>query len=270
MKLWVLGSGSRGNAVVVESGESRLMVDVGFGPRILKKRLAAAGIEPESIEACIITHEHSDHIRGAARAARRWHWPLFCTEGTYASSRLAMLETPAAKIRCGMTVSFTDMDVTTFRTPHDAEDSIGVVVTSRSSGARAAIATDLGYASPAVRQMVQDVDMLVIESNHDDEMLATGPYPLSLQRRISSRTGHLSNAQCASLVRDAVSTRLRKVILAHISEENNTPKVAFDTMRPVLQKTRFKGLLAWAAQDFVVGPFTASAGRAETQLSLGI
>ena len=81
MKLWVLGSGSRGNAIVVESGESRLMIDVGFGPRILKKRLDAAGIAPESIEACVITHEHSDHIRGAARAARRWHWPLVCTEG---------------------------------------------------------------------------------------------------------------------------------------------------------------------------------------------
>jgi phosphoribosyl 1,2-cyclic phosphodiesterase len=162
------------------------------------------------------------------------------------------------------------MDVTTFRTPHDADDSIGVVITSRSSGARAAIATDLGYASPTVRQMVQDVDMLVIESNHDDDMLASGPYPVSLQRRISSRTGHLSNNQCASLVRDAVSTRLRKVILAHISEENNTPRVAMDAMRPILQKTRFKGTLAWAAQDFVVGPFAATAGHSENQLSLGL
>jgi phosphoribosyl 1,2-cyclic phosphodiesterase len=181
-----------------------------------------------------------------------------------------MLETPAAKVRAGVTVSFTDMDVTTFRTPHDADDSIGVVITSRSSGARAAIATDLGYASPTVRQMVQDVDMLVIESNHDDDMLASGPYPVSLQRRISSRTGHLSNSQCASLVRDAVSTRLRKVILAHISEENNTPRVAMDAMRPILQKTRFKGTLAWAAQDFVVGPFVATAGHSENQLSLGL
>lgn len=270
MKLWVLGSGSRGNAVVVESGDTRVMIDVGFGPRILQKRLGVAGIAPESIEACVITHEHSDHIRGAARAAHRWHWPLFLTQGTYTNSRLAALGTPHATLRSGSTVSFTDLDVTAFRTPHDAEDSIGVVVTSRSTGARAAIATDLGYASPTVRQMIQDVDMLVIESNHDDEMLANGPYPVSLQRRIASRTGHLSNHQCATLVRDAVSARLRKVILAHLSEENNTPRVAMDAMRPVLQKTRFKGTLAWAAQDFVVGPFTASAGRAETQLALGI
>jgi phosphoribosyl 1,2-cyclic phosphodiesterase len=270
MKLWVLGSGSRGNAVVVEAGGSRLMIDVGFGPRILQKRLALAGIAPESIEACIITHEHSDHIRGAARAARRWQWPLFCTEGTYANSRLAPLETPAAKIRSGTTVVFSDMDVTTFRTPHDAEESIGVVITARESGVRAAIATDLGYASSTVRAMLADVDMLVVESNHDDDMLANGPYPLSVQRRIAGRAGHLSNHQCATLVRDTVSSRLRKVILAHLSEENNAPKVAFDTMRPVLQKTRFRGTLAWAPQDSVVGPFTVSAGRSEGQLSLGL
>jgi phosphoribosyl 1,2-cyclic phosphodiesterase len=271
MKLWVLGSGSRGNAVVVESNGTRLMIDVGFGPRILQKRLAAAGIEPESIEACIITHEHSDHIRGAARAARRWQWPLFCTDGTYNGSRLAALETPAARIAPGATISFSEMDVTTFRTPHDAEESIGVVVTARSSGVRAAIATDLGIATQTVRDAMMDVDMMVVESNHDEDMLANGPYPLMLQRRVAGRNGHLSNSQCASLVRDVVSTRLRKVILAHLSEENNAPNVAFDTMRPVLKRTRFKGTLAWAPQDSVVGPFEASlAGRAESQLNLGL
>ena len=271
MKIWVLGSGSRGNAVVVESNGSRLMIDVGFGPRILQRRLAAAGIEPESIEACIITHEHSDHIRGAARAARRWQWPLFCTDGTYSGSRLAALGTPAAKIRCGSTIAFTEMDVTTFRTPHDAEDSIGVVITARSSGVRTAIATDLGCATQTVRTMLADVDMLVVESNHDDVMLANGPYPISVQRRIAGRSGHLSIAQCASLVRDVASARLRKVILAHLSEENNAPNVAFDTIRPVLKKTRFRGTLAWAPQDGVGGPFEASlAGRAETQRSLGL
>jgi len=271
MKLWVLGSGSRGNAVVVESHGTRLMIDVGFGPRILQKRLAAAGIAPESIEACIITHEHSDHIRGAARAARRWQWPLFCTEGTYLGSRLSALGTPAAIVSAGATMSFSEMDVTTFRTPHDAQESIGVVVTARSSGVRAAIATDLGCATQAVRDAMADADMLVIESNHDDVMLANGPYPISVQRRIAGRNGHLSNAQCATLVRDVVTTRLRKVILAHLSEENNAPGAAFDAMRPVLKKTRFKGTLAWAPQDSVIGPFEASlAGRAESQLSLGL
>ena len=270
MKLWVLGSGSRGNAVVVESGSSRVMIDVGFGPRVLKKRLDAAGIEPESIEACVITHEHSDHIRGAARAAWRWQWPLFVTQGTYANSRLAQLGTPAATFRPGTTIAFTDMDVTTFRTPHDAEEPIGVVVTERRTGTRAAVCTDLGHASHAVRTMVRDVDILVLESNHDDVMLANGPYPISVQRRVASRVGHLSNRECAALVRDSVSPRLRQVVLAHVSECNNTASIAYEATRAALKTTRFRGSLIPAFQDSVVGPITVSTGKAAVQLSLEI
>lgn len=269
MKLWVLGSGSRGNAVVVESGGSRLMIDVGFGPRILQQRLAAAGIEPESIEACIITHEHSDHIRGAARAARRWQWPLFVTEGTFVNSRLAALGTPAAKFRSGTTISFTNMDVTTFRTPHDAREPIGVVVTARASGARAAVCTDIGHASQTVRRMVRDVDILVLESNHDDEMLANGPYPAFLQRRIASSVGHLSNRQCANLVRDSVTPRLRQIVLAHLSEHNNTPSAAYDSMKAAVRGTGFRGALVPARQDCMMGPFTVSHRRQE-QLSFAL
>jgi phosphoribosyl 1,2-cyclic phosphodiesterase len=270
MKIWVLGSGSRGNAVVVESGGSRLMIDVGFGPRVLRKRLAAAGMEPESIEACVITHEHSDHIRGAARAAWRWQWPLFVTNGTYVNSRLAMLGTPAAMVRPGTTISFTHMDVTTFRTPHDAEEPIGVVVTDRETGTRAAVCTDIGHASYVVRKMVRDVDILVLESNHDDVMLANGPYPISVQRRIASRVGHLSNRECAQLVRDSVSPRLRQVVLAHVSESNNTPSLAFETVRRALRTTRYRGELTPALQDGVVGPFMVSTPKHAVQLSLGI
>ena len=270
MKLWVLGSGSRGNAVVVESGACRLMIDVGFGPRILKKRLQSIGIEPESIDACVITHEHSDHIRGAARAARRWQWPLFVTGGTYGASRLAALETPAAKIKAGVTIEFPDTVVETFRTPHDAEEPIGVVVTEQRTGVRAAILTDIGCASRTVRRMVQDVDLLVIESNHDEQMLWNGSYPLSLQRRIASRVGHLSNAECADLVQDSVTTRLRQVVLAHISEENNTPRIAFDNMHEALRKTRFRGSLIPTLQDRAIGPVRLREFRGEGQLSLGL
>ena len=270
MKLWVLGSGSRGNAVVIESGSCRLMIDVGFGPRILQKRLQSAGIEPESIDACVITHEHSDHIRGAARAARKWQWPLFLTEGTYANSRLALLGTPAAQFRAGRTIEFPDTIVETFRTPHDAEEPIGVVVTSQTSGVRAAILTDIGCATRTVRRMIADVDLLVIESNHDDQMLWNGSYPLSLQRRIASRVGHLSNTECADLVRDAVSPRLRQVVLAHLSEENNTPRLAFDSMRDALKTTAFRGSLIPAPQDVAIGPVRLREFRAERQLSLGL
>jgi len=270
MKLWVLGSGSRGNAIVVDTGESRLLIDAGFGPRILQKRLQSVGLEPESIDACVITHEHSDHIRGAARAARRWHWPLFVTEGTYANSRLAALETPAAKFKAGQAIEFPGTTVETFRTPHDADEPIGVVVTSQTTGIRAAILTDIGCASRTVRRMVMDVDILVIESNHDEQMLWNGSYPLSLQRRIASRVGHLSNSECADLVQQSVTPRLRQVILAHLSDENNTPRLAFDSMQDALRKTRFRGSLIPAPQDQAIGPVRLREFRGEGQLSLGL
>jgi phosphoribosyl 1,2-cyclic phosphodiesterase len=270
MKLWVLGSGSRGNAVLVQCGESHVVIDAGFGPRILRKRLQAVGVEPQSIEACVITHEHSDHIRGAARAARRWHWPLLVTEGTYANSRLALLGTPAAQFRAGTTLEFSDMTIETFRTPHDAVEPIGVVVTSRASGARVAICTDIGHASRSVRRMVQDVDMLVIESNHDDVMLANGPYPLFLQRRIASSVGHLSNRECGMLVRDSINPRLRQVVLAHLSENNNTPTIAYESMRAAIKGTAFRGALFPALQDAVTGPFAPRPTKSAVQLSLGL
>ena len=256
--------------MVVESGSSRVMIDVGFGPRILQKRLAAAGMEPQSIEACVVTHEHSDHIRGAARAAWRWQWPLFVTHGTYANSRLALLGTPAGQVRPGDTIAFSDVDVTTFRTPHDADDPIGVVVTERATGARAAVCTDIGHASQTVRRMVRDVDILVLESNHDDVMLANGPYPLSVQRRIASRVGHLSNRECAHLVRESVTPRLRQVVLAHVSESNNTPAIAYENMRAALKTTRYRGSVTPALQDSVVGPFSITNPKWEQQLSLAL
>jgi len=268
MKLWVLGSGSRGNAVLVESRDSRILIDVGFGPRILQRRLESIGIAPESVEACVVTHEHSDHSRGATRAVRRWQWPIFATRGTYINSRLSLFGTHTGIIQSGVTISFSDLDVTMFRTPHDAQEPIGVVVTSRATGTRAAIITDLGCATKLVRRMVRDVDLLVIESNHDEGMLANGPYPLSVQRRIASNVGHLSNVACANLVQESVTPRLRQVVLAHLSEENNTPTIAYQAMRDALKRTAFRGALIPALQDSVVGPFTSSAGRVQQQLSL--
>jgi len=269
MKLWVLGSGSRGNAVLVESGGSRILIDAGFGPRILKRRLEAIGLAPEAIDACVITHEHSDHIRGAARAAWRWKWPLLVTQGTYENSRLSMLGTPAGRFRAGTTLEIADFTVDTFRTPHDATEPIGVVVTARATGVRAAICTDIGHASRTVRRMVRDVDMLVIESNHDDVMLANGPYPISVQRRIAGSFGHLSNRECAALVRDSVTARLKQIVLAHLSENNNTPAAAYDNMQAAVRTTTFRGSLVPALQDGVVGPFAPRGTKSAVQLSLG-
>ncbi|HEX7938622.1 MAG TPA: MBL fold metallo-hydrolase [Gemmatimonadaceae bacterium] len=295
MKVWVLGSGSRGNAVVVESAGCRVMIDCGFGPGLLKRRMEAMGIAPQSIEACVITHEHTDHVRGARRAQKKWGWPMFATTGTALSasgSRLSAQDNGLSasgsglsasgsglsansapnitQFRAGATLAFSDMDVETFRTSHDAMEPIGVTLTSRTTGARAAIVTDLGVATDSVRRMISDVDLMVIESNHDEEMLLNGPYPMWLQRRILSKVGHLSNAECADLVSEAVTSRLRTVVLAHLSEENNTPRVAFDAMKDKIRKTRFRGLVGPAMQDAAVGPFTCAGGSHATQLALGL
>jgi phosphoribosyl 1,2-cyclic phosphodiesterase len=143
-------------------------------------------------------------------------------------------------------------------------------VTERETGTRAAICTDIGHASYTVRKMVRDVDMLVLESNHDDVMLANGPYPLSVQRRIASRVGHLSNRECAQLVRESVTPRLKQVVLAHVSENNNTPSIAYETTRAILKTTRFRGSLTPALQDGVVGPFAVTTAKHAIQLSLQI
>jgi len=271
VKVWVLGSGSRGNAVVVESDQCRVMIDAGFGPRIINKRMRAVGLRPESIEACVLTHEHSDHTRGATRSAKRWHWELWATQGTVEHSRrLRSAERPVKTFRAGATLSFSALDVQTFATPHDAAEPIGVLVTARRTGYRAAICTDLGHVTETVRTAVRDVDILVLESNHDEQMLWNGPYPPWLRARIASDVGHLSNRACADVVRDTVSTKLRQIVLAHISEQNNTPRVAFNNMRSAMKGTEFRGAMIPAAQDMVMGPFTPREFKGEGQLSLGL
>lgn len=268
MRFWSLGSGSRGNALLVESGGCRLLVDAGFGPRTLKKRLHAAGIDPHSIEACLVTHEHSDHARGALRGAKKFGWDVYASSGTAGNSRLAALGPQLKQFRAGESLAFTEIEVSTFLTPHDAVEPVGVVMTSLRTGARIAICTDVGHASHVVRRMVKDVDMLVLESNHDDVMLANGPYPFWLQRRIASSVGHLSNRACASLARETVTSRLRQIVLAHVSEQNNTPQIAYECAKGALAKTSFRGKLTPALQDSVVGPFSA-AGSGQ-QLALGL
>jgi phosphoribosyl 1,2-cyclic phosphodiesterase len=266
----MLGSGSSGNAVVIDCDGSRLLIDCGFGTRTLATRLAAAGIAPASIEACIITHEHSDHIKGAAAAARKWGWPLFASRGTARARELADVSITA--FTAGDALTFTHMDIATAPTPHDASDPVGLIVTARRSGTRAGICYDIGHASDAVRQLCSEVDVLVLESNHDDEMLRTGPYPVWLRRRIAGDHGHLSNAVAAELARESVQPRLRHVVLAHLSAQNNTPATAHRNMTRALAGTAFRGTVSVALQDSVAGPFAPGErpGARAVQLPLGL
>jgi phosphoribosyl 1,2-cyclic phosphodiesterase len=271
VKLWMLGSGSDGNAVLVESGEERILIDVGFGPRILAGRLKAAGATPESISACFVTHEHSDHICGVRRATRKWRWPVYASPGTAASPAMmkVMNVTPFAP---GTSVILNRLVVESIRTPHDAAESVGYVITESSTGVRAAIFYDIGHVSESIHAACANVDLLVIEANHDEGMLRAGPYPPWLQARIASNTGHLSNRSAGALISQRVSPTLNHVVLAHLSQQNNDPEVALATVRAALKRTRFRGTVTAAAQGGVVGPFVPRASRAEppSQMELGL
>ena len=272
MKLWVLGSGSNGNAVLVETERSRILVDAGFSPRELKKRLAVAGVAPESIEAVVVTHEHTDHVKGAASAARKWGWTIVSTAGT------RMMCPDWTDVRTILTPRKSEVTVGDFRletvpVSHDANEPIAVIVTSLGEGSRAGIVYDLGHVTETIYRALDKVDVLVIEANHDEGMLRAGPYPPSLQARIRGKFGHLSNTAAAQTAMQCIHSGLNNIVLAHLSEQNNTPRVAMSTVGDSLRRGRFKGRLTAAAQDKVVGPITVGASSVSAvplQLALGL
>lgn len=268
MKVWVLGSGSSGNAVLLECDGSRVIVDAGFGVRTLARRLRSAGVDPQSVEGCVITHDHSDHVHGAAAAVRRWGWTLHATAGTARCTALAGV--PVTTFTAGSTLRFSRMEVTSAAVPHDAAEPVGFVATSTASGLRAAICYDVGHVSDAVRALCTDIDVLVLEANHDEGMLWAGPYPPWLCRRIAGNEGHLSNRSATALLQDHATARLGQVVLAHLSAQNNSPETALRTVRGGLRKTAYRGGLTTAPQDAVVGPFSAKGARAAAALQFSL
>jgi phosphoribosyl 1,2-cyclic phosphodiesterase len=287
VRFTVLASGSKGNSTVVSGGRTRILVDCGLSCRELFRRMKLVEEEPETLDAILITHEHSDHVNGVAVTARKLGIPVYFTEGTHrawmrwltprrqmtyaqwleqcrkqAAERQAEADTTAQEgeadesdllegaeaspeatepiskpktkdptwlpaveyFRAGEPFEIGDIAVSPFTIPHDAADPVGFVF--RAEGVRMASATDLGYISPNVRQQLQGVDLLLLESNHDLEMLRDGPYPWSVKQRVLSRVGHLSNEAAAGFLEDGYDGQAAYVILAHLSESNNLPELA--------------------------------------------
>lgn len=260
MRIWILGSGSRGNTLVVESGHDRILVDAGFPARTLAKRMQSVGVEPESIAHCLVTHEHQDHCRGAGVAARRWGWELHATAGTLAACP-DLAGATLSVVSAGTPMRFGALEVTALRTPHDAAESIALHIMATTTGVRAGLAYDLGSVPESLCTALADVDILVAESNHDMAMLRNGPYPRVVQDRIASRTGHLNNQASGEFVRRCVGRRGASVVLAHISEKCNAPAVAHAAVSDALRGERFRGSLAVAAQDHVIGPVEPGSRR---------
>ena len=270
MRVWVLGSGSAGNAVLVESGDTRILIDAGFPVRELAKRLSAIGVSGESIEGAIVTHEHNDHVRGVCAAAKRWGWAVYASTGTIAGYPL-LQEICARPFAAGATLELGEITVQTVRTPHDGTEPVAVIATARASGVRAGIVYDLGHVPPSYRRTFERLDILVLESNHDEGMLRAGPYPPSVQSRIGGAYGHLSNRRAGAFARDCAHAGLAQVVLAHLSERCNDPAIALKSMREAIARASFRGAMHAATQGAVCGPFTAgrsSRAAAASQLSL--
>jgi phosphoribosyl 1,2-cyclic phosphodiesterase len=232
--------------------------------------MRAIGVAPESIEGVVLTHEHTDHVRGAAAGAKRYGWKLHATSGTIGACD-ALGDARAQAFTAGATLHFTWLDVATVRSSHDAAEPVALVATARASGARVGIAYDLGCATAPVQRALGQVDVLLLESNHDEGMLRTGPYPWYLQQRIASRTGHLSNRAAAELASACTHRSLGDVVLAHLSEINNDPALATKQMKSSLRRTAFRGRVTASAQREVVGPFgPGSVPGTGTQLALSL
>ena len=294
MRVHILGSGSEGNAIILESPHQRILVDAGFGVRELARRMKSVDVAPESVSALIVTHEHLDHVRGAGAAARRYDWPVYATAGTLKVTKpsgdgrrgtgesalpISVAIEPRAKPADGIRkkkrvvkhvvdtrteVQFDDFSIRFIKAPHDAREPISLVATVKSTGERVGIAYDIGHLTERFIRSFSECDMLLLESNHDAQLLRTGPYPWSVKQRVAGPNGHLSNAESALMAREITHRGLRHLVLCHLSQINNRPEIALRAMRTALRGAGFKGVLQTAPQHSTM----TLGGAAQIELAL--
>ena len=247
MRFASLGSGSAGNALLVQVGSTRILVDCGFSVQETTLRLARLGVEPADLDAIFITHEHSDHIGASAPLARRHRLPVYMTPGTRIAARDAKY--PSLKeFHAGDAITIGDLQVHPFTVPHDAREPAQFVFTEGT--VRLALLTDAGHVSSHMATSVDAVDGLLIECNHDPAMLAAGPYPSALKRRVGGPYGHLPNHEAERLLGIIDRSRLQHVIGMHLSERNNHPDLARRALAKGLGCTLEETALATQAGGF--------------------
>jgi phosphoribosyl 1,2-cyclic phosphodiesterase len=242
-----------------------VLVDAGFNRRETLRRLALLGASVDGVNGIFISHEHSDHVSGLANLSRSWNAPVYISAGTYAEYQRLVPREDVQKLRGVETLQLSrqfqvgDIEVTAFSIPHDAADPVGF--TLRAEGFKVSIVTDLGYLPAHVREHMRGSDLLILESNHDLEMLKVGPYPWHIKQRVMSRTGHLSNHAVSEFLADDASFdgRARWLVLAHLSENNNNPDLARLSAEEALGRrpdsAAYRGELLIASQRSPLGPF---------------
>jgi phosphoribosyl 1,2-cyclic phosphodiesterase len=234
MKISVLASGSSGNSTFIESKDANILVDAGISGKAAVNRLSSLGKDVSEIDAVLITHEHSDHIKGAERLNKKFRIPVYINKATYEFSNLS-LEKPVF-FSNGTPFEFNNLIISPFSTNHDAADPCGFKI--RENETVAGVVTDFGKANAAVKQLANEADALVLETNHDIDMLISGPYPEHLKHRILGDKGHLSNADAGLLIKNNASEKLKMVFLAHLSKHNNTEDLAMNTFTKLTDKNR--------------------------------
>jgi phosphoribosyl 1,2-cyclic phosphodiesterase len=228
-----IGSGSEGNGLVVEAGATRILVDCGFNVAETEKRLGKLGLTPPDLAAILVTHEHDDHAGGAARLARRYEIPVYLTYGTLtAMGAQGSMIPQMTLIDSHFPFAIGDLEIHPYPVPHDAREPAQFVFSD--GDARLGLLTDAGASTPHIERMLSGIEALVLECNHDIDLLMNGPYPPSLKRRISGRLGHLDNGTAARIVGGIDCGRLQHFVAAHLSAQNNTPELARTAMAGAL------------------------------------
>lgn len=236
-----LYSGSSGNSVYVSSGNSSILIDAGLPGKHIEKALQSINKNPNEIDGIFVTHEHIDHIKGVGVLSRRYDIPIYANELTWKSmfKNIGKIKEENIKIiykKQGITIK--DMDIFNYSISHDAIDPVGYSIYSGEK--KVCIATDLGYFSKEVKENTKNADVVLLESNHDVEMLKFGSYPYSLKKRILSNLGHLSNDDCGKAVVSMTQNNCKNIILGHLSKTNNYPDLAYETVVSVLRDNNIK------------------------------
>lgn len=236
LRFTVLSSGSTGNATLVTNGETMLLVDAGFSARRVDELLQERGVAGEEIQGILITHEHSDHIKGLGPVARKYNLPIYANEKTWAAMEKAVGKI-AEENRCilgtGQSRDFGSLRVESFGISHDAAEPVAYCFYDGKE--KLSVCTDLGYASDKVKMAIADSDVIVLEANHDIEMLRMGRYPWNIKRRILGDMGHLSNEATGELMSEILCGRIKRVYLAHLSREHNMPDLARMSVRGAME-----------------------------------
>lgn len=233
MEISVLASGSSGNCFYIENNGKALLVDAGISAKQIIKRLSIIKKNPENVKGIFITHEHSDHIRGVDIFARKFNVPIFVTKKTVQNRFICLNEDLINFIKNDTTIKLEGMTIESFSKSHKAADPVSYNI---SNNKKISVITDIGYCCKNVISNVKDSDFLCLESNHDETMLESGPYPYFLKNWIKSNSGHLSNLKSALCVLEHAPKKLNHIILSHLSKINNHPKIALETFKYLLKE----------------------------------